>query len=51
MAGSSTFASSRGDGAPARTASSCAASAAPNRIAIDDSSAHSRSAIIPASGP
>ena len=43
--------SSRGDGTPARTASSCAASAAPKRIATDDSSAHSRIAIIPANGP
>ena len=47
----STFSSSLGAGAPARTASSCAATAAPNSTATAESSAHSSSATMPASGP
>ena len=42
---------SRGSGCPARTASSCAAIAAPYSTAIDDKSAHSSRATTPASGP
>ena len=47
----SIFTGSRGCGTPARTASSCAATAAPKSTATDDSSAHSNNATIPASGP
>ena len=46
-----TFSTSLGAGAPARTASSCAATAAPNSTTTDESSAHSSSATMPASGP
>ena len=40
-----------GAAAPARTASSWAATAAPKKMAIDDRKAHSSSATMPASGP
>ena len=45
------FAGSRGAGRPARTASSCAATAAPNSTTIDDSNAQRRSAIDPGERP
>src|SRR5439155_5760470 len=47
----STFSWSCGSRTPARTASSCAATAPPYNTAIAESSDHTNSATIPASGP